>query len=105
MRIVRRPTARIDVVEIAVYLGTEADQAIADRFLEAVEHAYARLAKMPRIGSHWHSENPALVDVRKWPVPGFPNHLIFYRPISQGVEIFRVLYATRDLAPLLEEEG
>jgi len=36
MRILRTPAARIDAVEIAVYLGTEASVKIADRFLDAL---------------------------------------------------------------------
>ncbi len=103
-RIVRRPAARVDVVEIAVYLGTEATPEIADRFVAALARAYERLAAMPHIGSPYRSTKVGLRNLRKWPVPGFSNHLIFYRPIADGVEVIRVLHASRDLIRLLELE-
>jgi toxin ParE1/3/4 len=89
---------------MAVYLGTEATPEIADRFLVALERAYERLASMPYVGSPYRTTNPALRELRKWPVPKFPNHLIFYRAIPNGVEIIRVLHASRDLTRLLEHE-
>jgi toxin ParE1/3/4 len=103
-RIVRRPAARVDVVEIAVYLGTEATPEIADRFLVALDRACERLAALPQIGSPYRTTNAALRGLRKWPVPSFPNHLLFYQPVPGGVEIVRVLHASRDLIRLLEDE-
>jgi toxin ParE1/3/4 len=35
---------------------------------------------------------------------GFRNHLIFYRPIDDGIEIVRVLHGARDWQNLLELE-
>ena len=32
---------------------------------------------------------------------GFPNYLIFYRPVESGIEIIRVLHAKRDIDLLL----
>lgn len=103
-RILRTPAARIDVVEIAVYLGTEASVEIADRFLDALESAYEQLAEAPEVGSPYRTTNPALTHLRKWRVPTFPNHLIFYHPTKGGVEVVRVLHGARDLEPLLDEE-
>jgi toxin ParE1/3/4 len=38
-----------------------------------------------------------------WPVPGFRNHLIFYRVTGDAIEVLRVLHAARDVRKLLEE--
>ncbi len=103
-RILRTPAARIDAVEIAVYLGTEASVEIADRFLDALESACEQLLKAPEIGRLYRTNNPALAHLRKWRVPTFPNHLIFYHPVEGGVEVVRVLHGARDLEPLLDEE-
>ena len=103
-RILRTPAARIDAVEIAVFLGTEASVDVANRFLDAIESAYEQLAKMPQLGSRYRTTNPALEHVRKWRVPDFPNHLIFYRPIKSGVEVVRVLHGARGLGRLLDED-
>jgi plasmid stabilization system protein ParE len=36
-----------------------------------------------------------------WRVSGFPNHLIFYRPLEGGgIEVIRVLHAKRDIEAL-----
>ena len=40
-----------------------------------------------------------------WRVAGFPNHLIFYRPIESGVEVIRVLHASRDIESLFGGGG
>ena len=38
------------------------------------------------------------------PVPGFRSHLIFYRPLSSGVEIVRILHGARDWLPIIEAQ-
>jgi toxin ParE1/3/4 len=40
-----------------------------------------------------------------WRVAGFPNHLIFYRPVESGVEVIRVLHAKRDIEALFGGRG
>jgi toxin ParE1/3/4 len=35
--------------------------------------------------------------IRRWPIPEFPKHLIFYRPTDDGVDILRVLHGARDV--------
>jgi len=49
--------------------------------------------------------DPALVGVRMWPVAGFPNHLIFYRPFGSGIEVIRVLHAKRGIESLFGGTG
>jgi len=39
-----------------------------------------------------------------WRVKDFPKHLIFYRPIKDGVEVIRVLHSSRDIAGLFSED-
>jgi toxin ParE1/3/4 len=38
-----------------------------------------------------------------FPMRGFSKHLIFYRPLSNGAEIVRVIHGARDLEGLFEE--
>jgi toxin ParE1/3/4 len=40
--------------------------------------------------------------MRVWPVKGFENHLIFFRPIDGGIEVIRVLHAARDIESVFE---
>ena len=52
---------------------------------------------MPGLGPVYGFKTANLADVRFWIVSGFPNHLIFYRPITGGVEVIRVIHGARDL--------
>jgi toxin ParE1/3/4 len=89
-------------------LAEEASLTTSDRFLEAVEKAYKRLAEMPGLGVLRDYGNPALSGMRVWPVPKFPKYLIFYRATDTELEILRVLHGARDLdaifAPPQEDE-
>jgi toxin ParE1/3/4 len=40
-----------------------------------------------------------------WRVRGFDRHLIFYRPIADGIEVNRILHSSRDVAAVLEQEA
>ena len=59
---------------------------------------------MPGMGEQRESTNPRLDGLRVWRIDGFPNHLIFYRPIEGGIEIIRVLHGARDIDAVLEAE-
>src|SRR5262249_52665821 len=98
--VIRSARAEADLEEIAEYLAQHSLRT-ALRFLDAAEKAFALLAKVPEIGGRYESDNPALADLRVWAVPGFRRHWIFYRHLDQRVQVARVLYASRDLEPLL----
>ena len=49
-RVERRPRAQLDVLEQATYLGEEATEEVALRFVDAVDAAFQRLADTPEIG-------------------------------------------------------
>ena len=104
-RVERRPRARLDVLEQAVYLGEEATEEVALRFVDAVDAAFRRLADTPEIGRLREFRSVRLAGLRSWPVPGFPKHLIFYRVDEDLVEVVRVVHGARDLALALEDEG
>jgi toxin ParE1/3/4 len=44
--------------------------------------------------------NESIPALRVWPIDGFRNHLIFFHPTNDGVEIVRVLHGARDLEAL-----
>jgi toxin ParE1/3/4 len=96
----RSPEARRDLVEIADYIsGNSVDAAI--RFLDAAEGTFTFLAANPLIGQLFVPANELIPPLRVWPIDGFRNHLVFYRPLTDGVEIVRVLHDARDLDSLL----
>ena len=56
------------------------------------------------MGERHESPHPRFAGLRVWRIQGFPNHLIFYRPIDGGIEVVRVLHAARDIDRALESE-
>lgn len=105
-RVDRRPQATRDLSDIAVYLAEESGtDELAFRFLDAAETSFENLAAMPEMGVARSYSDSALADVRMWRVAGFPNHLIFYRPVEGGIEVIRVLHAKRDIEALFGGQG
>jgi toxin ParE1/3/4 len=100
----RRPRARQDVVGHFEYIA-EANIGAADRYLGAVEKAYLRLLEMPALGVAIEHSADHLAGVRRWGVPGFDNYLIFYRQVTTGIEVVRVLHGARDLEAILWDEA
>ncbi len=100
-RVVRHPRALEDISEQARYIADD-NPAAAERFVEAAEQAFAMLADMPGMGTP--RDYGRIEGLRMWPVRGFQRHLIFYRPIEGGIEVVRVLHASRDLEALFEGE-
>jgi toxin ParE1/3/4 len=104
MRVVKRRNALADLEEIAVYLAARSHQA-ANRFLDAVELTFDALARQPRMGAVYRVENSALVGIRHFQIKGFTNYIVFYMPLDDGIEVFRVLHGARNLTPILERES
>lgn len=103
MQTVTTPAAREDVLGQFRYYAF--DQGVPDvgfRFLEAVEHATARITEMPAIGAPQHSEIPELSGMRAWPVPGFDETRLYYLETPTTLVIVRVLHDKRDVRRILE---
>lgn len=99
-RIVRTAAALADLGDIAEYIARDSCDA-AIRFLQSARTTMERLAASPLIGGRVRLRHPQLQDVRKWPVEGFENYLVFYRPSSAGIEVIRVLHGARDIPQTL----
>jgi len=98
LKVVKRPDAKVDLVEIYGYLYLHANEQVAERFADASDNAFDAIARMPGIGSLCAFNDPKLNGMRRWSIKGFPNYLIFYRTTSSEIEIVRVLHGARDLA-------
>ena len=103
-RVVFRPSANHDLMAVFRHYAREAGLRVADRFFVQAEATFARLAKMPGIGTRYEPEEPLFADSRYFPVSCFRTYLVFYRPIPNGVEVLRVLHGARDIAQILAEE-
>lgn len=94
--VVPRERANQDVDEaIAHYLGESAPQA-ALGFIDALEQAYAHIARRPATGSPRYGHELNLPGLRSWPLTRYP-HLVFYVEHEQHIDVWRVLHGQRDI--------
>ena len=103
-RIIRPPRARADIQEQAFRIADDNPEA-ARRFLAEVERSLELLADMPGMGAARPRLSPALRGLRMFSIGGgFENHLLFYRPIKDGIELIRLLYGTRNVEAIMKTE-
>lgn len=88
--------ARRDLDRYTLWLRTEADAEVAERFARAAIQTFQKLAQTPRLGPAQPSGQAALGELRKWRIDGFAKALMFYRPIEGGIEVLRVVHAAED---------
>ena len=94
-----RLPARRDVAVEALFLSASS-AVLADRFMDAVDRAAARLVAFPSIGRRVSFPRGSPIGLRSWPVPGFENILVFYRPVEGGIDVVRVIHGARDIRAL-----
>lgn len=90
------------MLDILNYLAARSP-ATADRFAQAAVATFDDLVAMPGMGSPKQFRNPRLAGIRTWPVAGFPNHLILYREIPGGIDVWAVVHGARNLAAVLRK--
>jgi toxin ParE1/3/4 len=89
----RTAQARVDLIEIWLYLG-ERSPAAADRVLDAIERLFRMLALQPLIGRERPELSPG---IRSFVVMSW---VVFYRAQPGAVEIVRVVHGARDVDAL-----
>ncbi len=88
-KITIRPAARHDLDEIWDYIAAD-NLPAADRLVENVNQKLKLLAEKPKLGPSRFRLAP---DLRIYPIG---NYNIYYRPSDKGIEVIRVLQASRD---------
>src|SRR6478735_5433965 len=94
-RIVRTDLALADLAELAEYIRQRNPPA-AMRFIDAAEVTLRRLATMPGIGEPFEADNPAFDGLRCMSISKFSNYIVYYKPLSDGIVVYRVLHASQD---------
>ncbi len=100
----RRPAAVQAIIDQAEFIGLDSPAA-AERFISSVEATLVDLHAMPLIGRAYEPIQSHLAGLRLCLVKGFPNHIVFYRPTSYGIEVVLVVHAARDLLAALMNES
>ncbi len=98
-----RPSARLDLLEQFVYFAEEATLELAERYVAAVEATCLQLQTHPRLGTAYFSRATRLRELRRIPVQGFGQYLIFYLPSETGIDVLRILHGARDIENLLAD--
>lgn len=91
-----------DAIRIADFLADRASLNTSDKFLNATTRAYRQLAEMPGMG-RLRNYGQNFFDLHMWPVPQFPNHLIFYRADETQVTILRVLHGAQNIEQIFSD--
>lgn len=97
-----RSAAEADVADCARFLQDKSLEA-AIHFLDAFDASLSLLERSPEIGGICRFKNRAFDGVRVWAITGFKNYLIFYRILSDELEVIRVLHGARDLKSVFGE--
>ena len=100
-----KPKADRDLDDYADYLAREANVDVALTFLSASHESFALLAENPNIGWSSRLKNPALKTLRVFRVSTFEKMLILYRPLSESVDILRVVHGSRNLRALFRRRS
>lgn len=88
--------AQTDLVEIAEYIAQD-NQEAARKIIKEITARFALLRDNPFVGRE---QNHLLLNLRSFVVK---KYVIFYQPFDDGVEILRVLHASRDIENLFNE--
>jgi toxin ParE1/3/4 len=100
----RRHRSRQDLIEIFRYLARDASFTTARRFLAEAEAAFGRLAEMPGIGTRYEPESLSFPEIRFFPITRFKKYVVFYTPITGGIDIIRILHGARDIQSILADD-
>jgi toxin ParE1/3/4 len=94
-RVTRRPQAEADILEIWDYIA-EDSIVEADRWVERLDEKLVLWATQPMMGRVRDELAPG---VRSLP---FGPYVVFFEPISDGIDVVRVLHGSRDIDATFE---
>ena len=94
--VIPREQANRDVDEAVAYYLNEATEAVALGFIDALEKAYAHIARHPATGSPRYAHELNLPSLRVWPLTHYP-HLVFYVERPDHIDVWRVLHGQRNI--------
>lgn len=102
--VIPREQAHQDVQDALTYYLQDAGEAVALGFIDALEKAYAHLARHPATGSPRYAHQLQLPGLRAWPLTRYP-YLVFYIERSDHIDVWRVLHGQRDIPAWIDAAG
>ena len=104
-RIFLRPAADQDTGDQAEYQTQHQSLQMGLRFYRTAAETFQILARVPGMGKRAECRSSYLKGMRMFPMKRFPNHLVFYRCIKDGIEIIRVLHGARDIEAIFTQSA
>ena len=90
IQVTRRPQAEADILEIWAYIS-EGSPAEADNWIDKLDEKLALWATQPMMGR---ARDELAEGVRSF---AFGRYVVFYQPLSDGIDVVRVLHGRRDI--------
>lgn len=103
MSIHKTPYALNSLRDQVLYLEENASSEIAERYIDAVEATLSFIEKEPGVGSPCQFIHPRLHGLRRWPVKGFENYLLFYQETKEGLRLLYVFHGHQDINSILDD--
>ncbi len=91
-----RLRAALDIDEAIAYLRDEAGDAVALAFIDALEGGINHITRSPNAGSLRFVYELGIPELRAWGPRRFP-YVIFYVPLGDSIDVWRVLHTRRDM--------
>jgi toxin ParE1/3/4 len=91
-----RSLASSDIDDAMSYLAAEAGAQVALRFINALETAVRHVSAAPNSGSLKFGYELGIPELRAWRLKRTP-YVIFYIPLDDHIDVWRVLHERRDL--------
>ena len=96
-QVTRRPLAETDILEIWDYIADDSLTA-ADRWVDHLDEQFRMLATQPMMGR---ARDELAPGVRSFP---FGRYVVFYVPLTNGIDVVRVLHGARDIDAVFNPE-
>jgi toxin ParE1/3/4 len=100
--VVFRDVARKDINGAVDFYLVEAGEAVALRFIDALESALRFIGRNPAAGSPRYAQELELPGLRSRLLARFP-YVVFYVERDRDVDVWRVLHAKQDIPAWLQE--
>ena len=91
------PIATDDLEQIWVYIAENARKETANKFLLEIKKKCEMIAEFPESGRVRHE---LLINLRSFP---FKKYVIFYLPLTDGIEVLRIIHSSRDVSQIFDE--
>jgi toxin ParE1/3/4 len=100
--VIPREQANRDVEDIVAYYLSEATEAAALGFIDALEQAYTHISRHPATGSSRYAHELNLPGLRAWQLARYP-HILFYVERPGHIDLWRVLHGQRGVPAWMQE--